>query len=113
MVDFPDSVAFRVSTADLNGAIEILRALGGLAEHPAAYQALVLERSRRELQSPPQEIRLLREAFEALPHAVQQLLMAEPRPGGFPPNWGSGPSTCPIPIPDSRQWPQAPSRLTG
>jgi hypothetical protein len=49
--DFPDSVAFRVSTADLNGAIEILRTLGGLAEHPLAYQALVLERSRQELQS--------------------------------------------------------------
>ncbi len=75
--DFPDSVAFRVSTADLNGAIEILRTLGGLAEHPLAYQALVLERSRRELQSPPLEVRLTREIFEALPPAVQLLLMTE------------------------------------
>jgi hypothetical protein len=35
MVDFPDSVAFRVSTADLNDAIEILRALGRLVELPS------------------------------------------------------------------------------
>ncbi len=78
MVDDPNSLSFRVSTENLNGAIEILRALGGLAQYPAAYQALVLERSRRELQSPPQEIRLAREPFEALPPDVRQLLMAEP-----------------------------------
>jgi hypothetical protein len=77
MVDDPDTVPFRVSTANLTGAIEILRALGGLAQHPEAYQALVLERSRRELQSPPLEVRLTREIFEALPPAVQQLLMTE------------------------------------
>jgi hypothetical protein len=78
MVDDPDLLWFRVSTENLNRAIEILRALGGLAQHPEAYQALVLERSRRELQSPPQEIRLVREPFEALPPDVQRLLMAEP-----------------------------------
>ena len=50
-------------------------ASGGVGEGCAR---LVLERSRQELQSPPQEIRLLREAFEALPHAVQHLLMAQP-----------------------------------
>jgi hypothetical protein len=69
--------AWRVSTENLNGAVQILPEHGGLGEYPEAYQALVLERSRRELQSPPQEIRLDRAAFEALPHDVQRLLTAE------------------------------------
>ena len=74
----PDSVVFRVTNANLSGSIEILRALGGLAVYPEAYQALVLERSSRELQSPPKEICLARQTFEALPREVQQLLMTEP-----------------------------------
>lgn len=78
MADDPDSLSFRVSTENLNGAIETLRALGGLGPYPEAYQALVLERSRRELQSPPQEIRLARATFEALPREVRQLLMDQP-----------------------------------
>jgi hypothetical protein len=75
MADDPDSLTFRVSNKNLNGAMEALRALGGLAVYPEAYQAIVLERNRRELQLPPQEIRLAREAFEGLPHEVQHLLM--------------------------------------
>jgi len=78
MPDDPDSLLLRVSTQNLNGAVERLKALGGLAQYPEAYQTLVLERSRRELQSPPQEIRLARETFEGLPHDVQQLLTAQP-----------------------------------
>jgi hypothetical protein len=77
MPDDPDALSFRVTTANLNGAIQILLERGGLAEYPLAYQTLVLERSRRELQSPPQEIRLMRDDFEALPHDVQQLLMGD------------------------------------
>jgi len=76
MPDEPAALSFRVTTADLTGAIETLKALGGLERYPEAYPVLVLERSRRELQSPPQEIRLSREAFEALPGNVRQLLMA-------------------------------------
>jgi hypothetical protein len=34
-----------------------------------------LERSRRDLHTPPKEIHLTHEAFEALPRDVQQLLM--------------------------------------
>jgi hypothetical protein len=79
MTDDADSLSFRVSTESLNGAIEILREAGGLSRYPEAYQALVLERSRRELQSPPQEVRLGRQAFEALPSAVRQMLMTPPR----------------------------------
>jgi hypothetical protein len=75
MPDEPAALSFRVTTADLTGAIETLKALGGLERYPEAYPVLVLERSRRELQSPPQEIRLSREAFEALPGNVRQLLM--------------------------------------
>jgi hypothetical protein len=77
MVDDPDSAVFRVSTANLTGAIEILRALGGLEVYPEAYQVLVLERSSRELHAPPKEISLARESFEALPRDVQQLLTGE------------------------------------
>jgi hypothetical protein len=71
MVDNPDpgTLSFPVSTENLNGAIELLRKLGGLAQYPEAYQALVLERSRRELQSPAHEIRLSRATFDALPPA--------------------------------------------
>ena len=76
MPDDPDALSFRVTSPNLNAAIEMLKALGGIALYPAAYQALVLERSRRELQSPPNEIQLTREAFDGLPHEVQQLLIA-------------------------------------
>ena len=74
MVEDSDTLSFRVSTPHLTTAIEILREQGGLAAHPEAYQALVLERSRRELQSPPQEVRLARDAYVALPPDVQRLL---------------------------------------
>jgi hypothetical protein len=77
MPDDPDALSFRVTTANLNGAIQILLERGGLAEYPLAYQALVFERSRRELQSPPQEIRLMPDDFEALPPDVQNLLMGD------------------------------------
>jgi hypothetical protein len=77
MVEDPNPLAFRVSAEALHGAIEALHALGGLEQYPEAYQALILERSRRELQSPPQEIRLTREAFAALPAVVRRLLTAE------------------------------------
>jgi hypothetical protein len=78
MADDPNVLSFRVSPENLNGAIQILLERGGLAEYPQAYQALVLERSRRELLSPPQAVQLTRDAFEALPLEVQHLLLAEP-----------------------------------
>jgi hypothetical protein len=74
----PNTLSFRVSPENLSGAIEILREGGGLARYPQAYQALVLERSRRELLSPRNEIRLARGVFDALPHSVQRLLDAGP-----------------------------------
>jgi hypothetical protein len=46
MAEAPDTLSFRVSAETLNGA----------------------------LQSPPQKIRLAREACEALPHVVRHLL---------------------------------------
>jgi hypothetical protein len=76
MADESDSVVIRVSTENLNRAIQLLRQLGH-ARRWDAYQVLVLERYRRRLQAPPIEIRLDREAFEALPHAVRQLFVAE------------------------------------
>jgi len=42
MPDESEMLSFRLSTENLNVAIEILRKLGGLGEYPAAYQALVL-----------------------------------------------------------------------
>jgi hypothetical protein len=86
LADFrrPDALSFCVTTANLNSAIEMLSTLGGVDLYPEAHQILVLERIRRELQSPPQEIRLPRETFEALPRDVQQLLSrlagGRPRP---------------------------------
>jgi hypothetical protein len=76
--DDPDTLSLRVSSENLHRAIERLGELGGLGEFPEAYQALVLERSRRELQSPANEIRLSRAAFRALPSDVQQFLTTPP-----------------------------------
>jgi hypothetical protein len=73
-----DALSFHVTNANLNSAIEILRRLGGLERYPEAYQVLVHERSRRQLQSPSNEIRLARAVFEALPPYVQRLLTAQP-----------------------------------
>jgi hypothetical protein len=67
MADDPDAVSFRISNESLTKAIEILLERGGLAQYPAAYQALVLERSWRELLSPPTDIQLLRDEFDRLP----------------------------------------------
>jgi hypothetical protein len=75
MGDDADAVSFRVSTTDLTHLIEMLRQAGGLSQYPEAYQALVLERSRRELHSPPDEIRLAPHTFEALPREVRQILI--------------------------------------
>jgi hypothetical protein len=75
MGDDADAVSFRVSTTDLTHLIEMLRQAGGLSQYPEAHQALVLERSRRELHSPPDEIRLAPHTFEALPREVRQILI--------------------------------------
>jgi hypothetical protein len=80
MSEDPGTRQLRVSSENLNRAIEVLRALGGLERYPEAHQALVLERSRRELRAPPNDILLTREAFEGLPSDVQALLTAEPDP---------------------------------
>lgn len=77
MPDDPGTVSFRLSAENLNGAIRILLERGGVEQYPAGYQALVLERSRRELQSPSRDIELTRDDFEALPLEVQHLLMME------------------------------------
>jgi hypothetical protein len=69
---------FRSLRLTANDVRIIATSRGGLELYPEAYPVLVLERSRRELQSPPQEIRLSPEAFEALPRDVQRLLMPEP-----------------------------------
>jgi hypothetical protein len=66
-----DSLSFRLSTQSLDSMIAWLRSLGCLGRFPEAYQALVLERGRRALQLPPQDIRLARRVFEALPPEVQ------------------------------------------
>jgi hypothetical protein len=74
MADEPERLSFGVSTENLNAAIEILRQTGGLSVYPDAYQALVLERSRREVFAPPHEISLTRESFESLPPTVRELI---------------------------------------
>jgi hypothetical protein len=74
-----DTRTLGVSNENLRGAIEILRAMDRLAWHFSVYATLSVERSRRELlAAPPREIRLTREAFEALPHVIQRLLAAHP-----------------------------------
>jgi hypothetical protein len=77
MPDDPDMVSFRLSAENLNGASRILLERGGIEQYPAAYQALVLERSRRELRRPQGTIELTRDDFEALPREVQHLLIME------------------------------------
>jgi hypothetical protein len=77
MADESDSGMVRVSTENLNRAIQLLRH-GGHTACWEAYRVLVLERYRRRLQAPPVAIRLARETFESLPRDVQQVLIADP-----------------------------------
>jgi hypothetical protein len=72
-----ETLSFRVSTDDLNAAIEKLRAVGGLAVWPEAWQVFVNERTRREMTAAPAEIRLARSHFDALPPVVKRLLLGE------------------------------------
>jgi hypothetical protein len=73
--DNPEMLLFGISTESLNSLVARLRSLGGFGKYPDVYHALVLERSRRESRLPPQEIRLTREAFEALPQVIRRLLV--------------------------------------
>ncbi len=72
----PDMLLFGVSTESLNSLVARLRSPGGFGRYPDVYHALVREQSHREMSLPPQEIRLTREAFEALPHEIRRLLVA-------------------------------------
>ena len=84
MPDDNETLAFRVTNENLNRVIKMLEALGGLASYPDAYQQLVLQRSRRQLQSPAGEVNLSRATFEKLPREAQQLLAAGGGLGGRP-----------------------------
>jgi hypothetical protein len=75
--DPPPSVTLHVSTEDLNRATQLLRQNGPVLQHAKIYQSLVVERYRRRLEEPANEIRLARETFEALPREVQLILTAE------------------------------------
>ena len=70
-----EPVSFSLSDADLRSALDRLRGRTPKDSYREAWIILTVELERRRLKAPPAEIRLGREAFEALPPDVQELLM--------------------------------------
>jgi hypothetical protein len=71
-----EPLSFSLSDADLKSALDLLRGRTPRDAYREAWIILTVELERRRLKAPPMEIRLGREAFEALPTDVQALLRA-------------------------------------
>jgi hypothetical protein len=71
-----EPLSFSLSDADLKSALDLLRGRTPRDAYRGAWIILTVELERRRLKAPPAEIRLGREAFEALPLDVQAHLRA-------------------------------------
>jgi hypothetical protein len=69
-----DTLAFALSEADIKATLDLLRGRSPKDLYREARIVLTVELERRRLKAPPAEIRLARDAFEALPLEVQELL---------------------------------------
>ena len=69
-----ETLAFALSEADLRAALDLLRGRHPKDSYREARIVLTVELERRRLKEPPAEIRIVRDAFEALPVEVQELL---------------------------------------
>jgi hypothetical protein len=71
-----DTLAFAVSTEDLDFALDILAELLPNLLYPVALVALTAERERRTLKAPAMLISMARRVYEQLPSAIKPLLGA-------------------------------------
>ena len=69
-----DTLAFALSEADIKATLDLLRGRSPKDLYREARIVLTVELERRRLKASPAEIRLARDAFEALPLEVQELL---------------------------------------
>jgi len=69
-----EPLAFALSEADIKATLDLLRGRSPKDLYREAWIILTVELERRRLKAPPAEIRLGRDAFEALPLEAQQLL---------------------------------------
>jgi hypothetical protein len=69
-----ETLAFALSEADIKATLDLLRGRSPKDLYREAWIILTVELERRRLKEPPAEIRLGRDAFEALPSEVQELL---------------------------------------
>ena len=69
-----ETLAFALSEADIKATLDLLRGRRPKDLYREAWIVLTVELERRRLKAPPAAIRLGRDAFEALPSEVQDLL---------------------------------------
>lgn len=68
-------LSFSLSDTDLKSTLDLLRGRSPKDPFREAWIILTVEQERRRLKAPPVEIRLGRQAFEALPPDVRELLV--------------------------------------
>src|SRR5262249_53427141 len=78
MASQSETLAFALSDADIKSALDLLRGRRPKDTYRELWILLTVELERRRLKGPPAEIRLARQAFEALPAEVRALLRAVP-----------------------------------
>jgi hypothetical protein len=69
-----ETLAFALSEADIKATLDLLRGRSPKDRYREAWIILTIELERRRLKESPAEIRIARDAFEALPPEVQELL---------------------------------------
>jgi hypothetical protein len=69
-----EPLAFALSEADIKAALDLLRGRHPKDRYREARIILTIELERRRLKESPAEIRIARDAFEALPPEVKELL---------------------------------------
>jgi hypothetical protein len=74
MASHSENMAFALSEGDLKAALDLLRGRTPKDTYRELWILLTVEQERRRLRATPAEIRLGREAFDALPSDVQALL---------------------------------------
>ena len=74
MASQSEILVFALSESEIKAALDLLRGRKPKDPYRELWILLTVELERRRLKEPPAEIRLGRDAFEALPAEVQTLL---------------------------------------
>jgi len=67
-------LSFALSDGDIKATLDVLRGRSPKDAYRELWIVLTVEQERRRLKAPPADIRLGRDAFDALPAEVQDLL---------------------------------------